>query len=187
MGDEGLDDMRAECERHRDALLELAKIHATIDAPDRMMQADDPGWIGRLRKICLHAVAIAECEIRADVEHVMAPELRAAYRQMAHVWQRLPDERRPVELDGLWWANEANSGMLAKYDHPTGFGLAHSAGWGGFGEGDLGSYVRLTLWVGRLGLGYGIALGYLAQTLGATEDIDSRVSAVLQEAVEGAS
>ena len=187
MGHERVDDMRAECERYREALRDLAKIHAMIDEPGRRIQADEPGWIGRLRKICLHAVAIAECEIRADVEHVMAPELRAAYRQMTYVWKRLPDEHQPVEIDGLWWAKEAKSGMLAKYDHPTGMSLTHSAGWGGFGEGGLGSYTQLAEWLGRLGLGYGIALVYLAQVLSATEHVEPRVSAVMVKALHGAS
>ena len=84
------EEMRAEYESYRDALRELARIHSKIDAPHRIMGEAEPEWIGRLRKICLHAVAITQWEIEADVEHVVAPELRAAYEQMALVWQSLP-------------------------------------------------------------------------------------------------
>lgn len=112
MVDERVDDMRAECERYRDALHDLAKIHVMIDAPRRSMQAGEPDWIGRLRKICHHAVAIAECEIGSDVEHVMAPDLRAAYEQMDYVWKRLPYEHRPVEIDCRTTVNRIKTGQV---------------------------------------------------------------------------
>lgn len=169
-------EMRAECESYRQALRELARIHVKIDAPRRMIGEGEPDWIGRLRKICLHAVAITEWEIEVDVEHVMAPELRAAYEQMAFVWQSLPAEYRMTEFDGDWWANEAKSGMLATYDHPTGMSLTRSAGWGGFGDRDLRSDIQLACWLGRLGFGYGQALVYLAQVLEVPEDIESQIS-----------
>ena len=176
-------EMCAECERYRDALRELAKIHVKIDAPHRRMCLGEPDWIGRLRKICHHVVAIIEWEINADVEHVMAPELRAAYEQMTSVWSYLPDKYRPVEFDGNWWAKEAKSGMLATYDHPTGMSLTYSAGWGGFGDRDLGSDIQLAHWLGRLVFGYGSALVYLAQVLKVSDDVESRVSTVLSEAM----
>lgn len=179
-------EMRAECERYRHALRELAKIHLEIDPPHRRMGVDEPDWIGRLRKICHHVVAITEWEIDADVEHVMAPELRAAYEQMASVWQCLPDELRLAEFDGDWWTKEAKSGMLATYDHPTGMSLTHSAGWGGFGDRDLRSDIQLAQWLVRLGFGYGPALVYLAQVLKVSEDVESQVSAVMVGAIERA-
>ena len=171
--------MRAECESYRDALRELARIHSKIDAPHRIMGEGEPEWIGRLRKICLHAVAITEWEIEADVEHVMAPELRAAYEQMALVWQSLPAEYRMTDLDGEWWAREARSGMLAKYDHPTGMSLTHTAGWGGFGDRNFKSDVELACWLGSLGLGYGQALLYLAQVLKVSDDVELEISRVV--------
>lgn len=177
-------EMRAECERYRKALRELAKIHVTIDAPDRRMRVDEPDWIGRLRKVCHHVVAITEWEIVADVEHVMAPELRAAYEQMASVWQHLPDEYRCPEFDGKWWSKEAKSGMLATYDHPTGLSLGQSAERGGFGERTVASDIQLALWLGPLGFGYGPALIYLAQVLQVSEDVESRVLAVVRGCIE---
>ena len=135
--------------------------------------------------LMLHDLAITDWKIDADVEHVMAPEIRAAYVQMASVWQYLPDELRPAEFDGDWWANEARSGMLATYDHPTGMSLAYSAGWGGFGERDLRSDLQLAQWLGRLGFGYGPALVYLAKVLEVSEDIESCVSTVTSAATDG--
>ena len=73
MNSQGMDDdeaqeLRARCERCRGLLGELARIHLAIDAPTRRMQADEPDWIGRLRKICLHARAIDGWEIGAGVK-----------------------------------------------------------------------------------------------------------------------
>ena len=179
-------EIRAECERYRHALRELAKIHERIDAPQRIMNEGEPDWIGRLRKICLHVVAITEWEIDADVEHVMAPELRAAYEQMAFVWRELPSELRPAEFDGGWWAQEAKSGLLATYDHPTGMSLARPPELGGFGERHLRSDLQLAQWLCGLGSGYGPALVYLAQVLEVSEDVEARVSAVMVGAIERA-
>ncbi len=177
-------EIRAECHRYREALRELAKIHLRIDEPHRTMRVGEPDWIGRLRKICHHVVAITDWEIEADVEHVIAPELRAAYEQMASVWQCLPDECRLPEFDGAWWAKEARSGTLATYDHPTGLSLTYSAGWGGFGDRDWWSDIQLAHWLGRLAFGYGLALVHLAQALRVSEDVESRVSSVLDGALE---
>ena len=172
-------ELRARCERCRALLAALARIHLAIDAPTRRMQADEPDWIGRLRKICLHVRAIDGWEIGAGVEHVMATELRAAYEQMDAVWKHLPATIRLDEIDGGWWAEEARNGMLVTYDHPTPQSLMLPAGRGGFRNGENGmSYARLTVWLGHLGLGYGLALAHLSQMLGDEEDIMSRVTAV---------
>ena len=184
-GSEGIQKLRARCERCRDLLGELTRIHLEIDAPTRRMQADEPNWIARLRKICLHVMAINGWGIGADVEHVMATELRAAYEQMDAVWKRLPATFRLDEMDGGWWAEEARNGMLATYDHPTPQSLMLSPGRGGFSNGENStSYAQLALWLSYLGLGYGLALDYLAQVLGIEEAITSRVTAVLSKFAE---
>ena len=186
MNSQGMDDdeaqeLRARCERCRGLLGELARIHLAIDAPTRRMQADEPDWIGRLRKICLHARAIDGWEIGPGVEHVMATELRAAYVQMDAVWKHLPAMFRLDEMDGGWWAEEASNGMLATYDHPTPLTLMGSVGRGGFRNGDNNmAYAQLAVWLGGLGLGYGLALDYLSQMLGGEGDITSRVTEVLR-------
>ena len=131
-GSEGIQKLRARCERCRDLLSELTRIHLEVDAPTRRRQADEPDWIARLRKICLHVMAISGWEIGADVEHVMATELRAAYEQMDAVWKRLPATFRLDEMGGGWWAEEARNGMLATYDHPTPQSLMLSPGRGVF-------------------------------------------------------
>ena len=41
------------------------------------------------------------------------------------------------------------------------------------------SYLRLAIWLGRLGCGYGLALGYLARVIGTEGDIESRLESVL--------
>ena len=145
-GDKGVDELRARCERCRSLLDELARIHLEIDAPTRKIGADEPDWICRLRKICLHVLAIKGWEIGADVEHVMATELRAAYVQMDSVWKHVPATFRPDEMGGGSWADDARNGMLATYDHPTPQSLALPAGRGGFGNGeDRMSYVQLAV------------------------------------------
>ena len=184
-GDDRVHEFRAQCERCLDVLGELARIHLAIDIPTRRMEVDEPDWIGRLRKICLHVRAINGWEIGADVEHVMATEIRAAYEQMDAVWKHVPATFRLDRIDGGWWAQEARNGMLATYDHPTPLSLMLSAGQGGFSNGENSmSYVQLTAWLVRLGLGYGLALVYLAQVLGFEGDVDSRVAAALHMIAE---
>ena len=132
----------------------LGSTWSSIDAPTRKIEADEPDVICRLRKVCLHVLAMKGWEIGADVEHVMATELRAAYVQMDAVWKRVPGELRVDEMDGGWWAGEARNGVLATYDHPTPQSLILPAGRGGFGSGENGrSYAQLAVWLGRLGLG----------------------------------
>ena len=170
------------CERCHDLLGELTRIHLEVDAPTRRMQADEPDWIARLRKICLHVMAISGWEIGADVEHVMATELRAAYEQMDPVWKRLPATIRLDEIGGGWWAEKAKNGLLATYDHPTPQSLMLGPGHGGFSNGENStSYAPLAVWLGYLGVGYGLSLIHLAQVLGIEEAITSRVTAVISK------
>ena len=170
---------RARCEECRDVLRKLAQIHIDIDVPKRRVAPDEPDWVFHLRKVCLHAVAITKCEVNTDGIHEMTTELRVAYEQMDAVWKCLPNEFRFAE-DGSWWANEAKD-RLAAYNHPTTFSLMFSTlAWGGFDDTEAPeSYLRLAIWLGRLGCGYGLALGYLAKVLGTEVDIDSRLTSVL--------
>ena len=169
---------RARCEEYRDVLRNLARVHIDIDAPRRRIESNEPDWVFRLRKGCLHAVATAKCEVSADGVHVMTTELRAAYEQMDAVWKCLPDEFRFNE-DGSWWANEAKDG-LAAYNHPTTISLALPLAAGGFGDAEApANYLRLAVWLGRLGCGYGLALGYLARVLRTEDNIDSRLESAM--------
>ena len=127
---EPIEVQRARCKRYRDLLRNLARIHIEIDARKRRVGADEPDWFFRMRKVCLHAVAITKCEVCGDGVHVMATELRAAYEQMDAVWKCLPDEFRFKE-DGSWWAKEARGG-LAVYSHPTSLGFGLTVGVGRF-------------------------------------------------------
>lgn len=179
--DESITELRTRCEQFRNLLAELASIHVEVDVPTREMEADERDCIGRLRKICLHVLAINRWEIGVGVEHVMAPELRAAFEQVSTVWKDMPSSLRTDERDVGWWAKEANSGMLATYDHPTPINLMISAGHGGFSTVESGFvYAQLVLWLGSLVLGYGLALIHLAQVLGNEGDVESRVTSVLQ-------
>ena len=173
-----IEGQRARCEEGRDALHNLARIHLEIDAPKRRVRANEPDWVLRLRKVCLHAVAIAKCDISDDGVHVMTTELRAAYEQMDAVWKCLPDEFR-FDEDRSWWAGEAKD-RLAEYNHPTPFSLALSLAAGGFANAEAPEgYLRVAVWLGRLACGYALALAYLARVLGAKGDIDSRLKSAL--------
>ena len=98
---------------------------------------------------------------------------------MDAVWKCLPDEFR-FDEDESWWSSEARDG-LAEYNHPTPFSLALSLAAGGFGDADAPeSYLRLAIWLGRFGCGYGLALAYLARVLGTEGDIDSRLTSALR-------
>ena len=177
---EPIEVQRALCEEYRDLLRNLARIHVEIDARKRRVGADEPDWVFRLRKVCLHAVAITRCEVNADGVHVMTTDLRAAYEQMDAVWKCLPDEFRFNE-DHSWWANEAKDG-LATYNHPTSVSLALPLAAGGFGDADAPeSYAQLAVWLGQLGCAYGLALGYLARVLGTDGAFDSRLTEILSD------
>lgn len=168
------------CQEYRDMLRELTRIHVEIDAPQRRPRADEPDWILRLGKVCLHAVAICRWGDSVDDAHVIATELRAAYGQMDPIWKCVPSEFRIDGIDPNWWADEARNGLLAAYDHPTPLSLAFQLAEGGFGDGDNPkSHLQFAVWLGELGIGYGLALGYLAQVLRAGADIDARLAAVL--------
>ena len=171
------DELSTQCERCVRLLDELFRVHLEIDAPARKTEEDEPDWILRLRKVGLHVLAMKGWEIGADVEQVMASELRAAYVQMGAVWEHLPEEYRLDTMNVDWWANEARNGVLATYDHPTPQSLLLPAGAGGFGTGEDGrSYAQLAVWLGRLGLGYGLALAFLAQVLGVEGEVVPRVA-----------
>ena len=175
---EPIEVQRNRCRRCRDALRDLTRIHVEIDTPSRTVGTNEPDWVFRLRKVCLHAVAITRCEINVDGVHVITTELRAAYEQMDAVSKRLPDECR-FAADGTWWSNEARDG-LAAFNHPTMLSLALSLASGGFAEAeDPRSYLQLAVWLGRLGCGYGLALVHLAGVLGTEVDIDSRLATIL--------
>ena len=178
---EGVERQRIRCAKHQDLLRDLARIHVRIDTPDRPIRADDPDWIPHLRKVCLHAVAISACEVDVDGVHAMAPELRAAYRQMAGVWPHVPREHGFEESCRDWWAEEARTGLLATYDHPTPLSLSLPLASGGFGDsGNPWNYVQLMVWLGRLGLGYGLALAHLARVLGAAGGVESQLGELLE-------
>ena len=174
-----IEDQRDRCLECRDMLRDLARIHIEIDAPRRVVGADEPEWVLRLRKVCLHAVAITKCEVNVDGVHVITTELRAAYQQMDAVWKCLPREFR-FDEDGGWWSDQANR-ELAAYNHPTMLGLGLPLADGGFANENPLSYLKLGVWLGRLGCGYGLALAYLARVLDTEGEIDSRLLAVIAD------
>lgn len=183
--DLGITELRTRCVLIRNLLTEIADIHLEIDTPDRVMGADEPDWIGRLRKICLHVSAIGCWEIGVDVEHVMAPDIRAGYQQISAVWNCMPPEVRLEGMDGDLWNDEARNGILATYDHPTPQSLGLPAGRGGFSvDENWLVYAQIISWLGDLALGYGLAVGHLSRILGRGLDIDSRITSVLQRMAE---
>lgn len=174
---EPIEVQRARCEESRDVLRHLVRLHVEIDAPRRQLAANEPEWICRLRKVCLHAVAITSCDVSVDGMHVMTTELRVAYGQMDAVWECLPNDFRFKE-DRSWWVDEAK-GRLAEFNHPTIMTLALSLAWGGFADADAPqSYLRLAVWLGRLACGYARSLAYLARVLGTEGNIDARLESV---------
>ena len=183
--------LRAECKRNRDKLRELSRIHLSIDEPSRSIGTDESDWICRLRKICLHARAIDGWEIDdIDIVHVMAPELRAAYVQMDAVWKCIPPKFKRKHgldiMDSDYWANEARSGMLATYDHPTPLALALlQARRGNLLSGEAWqSYTQLAIWLGFLGLGYGSALVYLAEVLDVGGEVVTDLTAAMMQGLD---
>ena len=183
-----LEDVVSQCERYRNMLRTLVRIHLEIDPPTREIESDEPDWIFRLRKVCLHSMAINRWNIDIDSLHMIATEIRATYVQIDTVWKCMPEKFRLDEMDYDWWYNEARSGILATFDHPTPISLVMSAKLGGFGrDDDRGLYMQLTLWLIRLGLGYGLALSYLTEVLDADESVTARITEVVNMVSAGGS
>lgn len=178
--DSGVAEIRTRCGQFRDLLTEVADIHLEVNTTTRIIEADESDWICRLWKIYLHARAIERWEIGVGVEHVMAPEIRAAYRQMSAVWKCLPPEARLEGVGSDLWSEEARKGMLATYDHPTPFILMTSAGYGGFSvDENWLVYARIILWLGHLLTGYVLAIDHLSKTLDSGVDVESRMTSVM--------
>ena len=79
--------------------------------------------------------------------------------------------------------------MLATYDHPTPFSLVLlrlRAGRGGLHSGGEAwkVYTWLVLWLGFLGLGYGMALAYLAEVLGVRGKVVSRLETAIAHGLD---
>ncbi|MCQ3805313.1 MAG: hypothetical protein KTV45_14655 [Acidimicrobiia bacterium] len=114
---------------------ELARIHLTVDIPTRVMQTSEPDWVGRLRRVLFHVRAVNYWEVTIDAAHVIAPEIRVAYEQLDAMWEHLPKEQCPTQIDFDWWGKEASDDVLAAYTHPTPARLALPTESGGLSEG----------------------------------------------------
>ncbi len=167
------------CEMQRGVLAKLFDIHR--DILSRGTAAGQRYWVHRLEKVGCHAIAIAKQEVDRDAAHVIATEVRAAYVQLAEIWDGIPREIRIDAIESRWWSDEARNGVLAQYDHPSSFSLIWSAERGGLSNGDdRVLYLQLGLWIGHLVLGYGCGIAYLAQVMNV--DVEQRLAAVIAEA-----
>ena len=120
---------RTMCEMQRGVLAKLFGIHK--DTLSRGTAAGERDWVRCLEKVGCHAIAIAKREIDSDAAHAIATEVRAAYVQLAEIWEGIPRELKIDEIDSHWWSNEAQNRVLAQYDHPSSFSVLWSAENGG--------------------------------------------------------
>lgn len=166
------------CEVQRDLLAELFGIHR--DILSRGAAVGERDWIRRLEKVGCHAIAIAKREIDLDAAHVIATEVRAAYVQLAEIWEGIPRELKIDEITADWWSDEARNGVLAQYDHPSSFSVLWSVENGGLSNGDdRVLYLQVGCWMGYLGLGYGCGIAYLAQVMNV--DVEQRLVEIVAD------
>ena len=162
------------CESCQEHLRLLLSVHFKIDFPTRQTNPEDPEWIFRMRKISFHIQAIVGWNVDVDSLHAMATEIRAIFVQLEAVWKYMPSELRVTDVREENWVDEARSGILATYDHPTTFTLASSVQGGGFDDGDdPAPFLRLASWMISIGVGYGLALKHLSHVLGCQDEIDT--------------
>lgn len=162
---------RTMCEMQRGVLAKLFGIHR--DILSRGTAAGEHDWVRRLEKVGCHAIAIAKREVDRDAVHMIATEVKAAYVQLAEIWEDIPRELKIDEIDSHWWSDEAQNGVLAQFDHPSSFSVN-----GGLGNGDdRVLYLQLGCWMGYLGLGYGCGIPYLAQVMNV--DVEQRLAAIM--------
>ena len=142
---EGLEQQRIRCGELRDVLRDFAHVHVRIDTPDRAISVDTPDWMLRLRKMCLHVLAISECNVDVEGVHSMATELRAAYRQMHAVWPCVPAEHRMVEIGcGIGGTMRQETGCWRGTTIPTPVSLMFPLRDGGFDKGWRCNKLRAT-------------------------------------------
>lgn len=167
---------RTMCETQCGVLAELFAIHKDISSLGT--SAGERDWFRRLDKVGCHAIAIAKREIDSDAAHVIATEVRAAYVQLAEIWEHIPPELTIDEIAAACWSDEARNGVLAQFDHPSSFSVLWSAENGGLRRGDdRVLYLQLGCWLGNLGLGYGCGIAHLAQVMNV--DVEQRLAAAI--------
>lgn len=171
-GSKGVNSWQTTFEIDRDQLRKLARIHLTIDKPIRRIERDEPEWVFRLRKICLHVSAIIDWGINDEgIEHIIATEIRAAFRQMEVVWKHVPVELLPDNIEDFEIVDKESKTILSRFDHPTPQSLLLLSHHGGLRKGKNGlGYLWLSAQIANLVLIYGFALILLAQELGADEE-----------------
>ena len=171
-GSKGVNSWHTTFETGRDQLRKLARIHLTIDKPTRRIEKDEPAWVFRLRKICLHVSAIIDLAINDEgIEHIIASEIRAAFRQMEVVWKHVPEELLPDHTEDFEIVDKESKVIMSRFDHPTPQSLLLFSHHGGLRKGNNGQgCLWLSAQMMQLALTYGFALILLAQELGADEE-----------------
>ena len=158
--------LHSACERYIGYLSDLRSLHLEIDPPERIATISDPGCVFRLRKVCLHVGAIISWEISIDILHVMAPDIRAAGKQLNSIVLEFYEGDEGVEPNKIPRHWEENDKLLAGYSHPTAISLMLGRDVSGFGKADtiLCLYKIYTLLAGLV-CDYGIGVYMVSETL----------------------
>ena len=157
----------AACERQIGYLRDLTSIHLTFDPIDRMVDDSEPEDRLRLRKTLLHVLAVTSWGVDTEVLHVMAPEIRAAKKQLEPVFSKHLDESNDgVDKAGENKLQSQMEKLLEPFAHPTPMVLISGRDQGGLGQADdIVCLYQLFTILSTLIIEYGLCLGIVVKEL----------------------
>ena len=120
-GRETLKQLAEACDRQLEALRETRKMHEDILGPLDTETGEESDSQLRLRKVYCHVIAITSWQMDRWIFHVMAPDIRAALKQLRHLVRELDE---PGEEQKTSRHFDKLDAQLATLTHPTTLNLA---------------------------------------------------------------
>ena len=120
-GREILKKLAEACDRQLEALRDTRKMHEDLLGPLDTEPGEESDSQLRLRKVYCHVIAITSWQMDRWIFHVMAPDIRAALKQLRHLVRELD---RPGEEQKTSRHFDKLDTQLATLTHPTSVNLA---------------------------------------------------------------
>ena len=160
--------LRAACERTMRRLAELSSIHLALDGPETEIGEANLSLQLRLRKACLHLLAITSWPVSPEALHIAGPEIRAAREQLDLIAKERRSEGRAssgLSHPGAGVKHEMR--LLDALSHPTPIILIQDLHLGGLGGSAPNAWLeRLYILLGALVVEFGVALAELGDSMG---------------------
>ena len=160
-----------QCERCIECLNNVIAFHLDIDPPDRIIEADGDEYFYRLRKALLHVSAITGWQIKSELLHVIAPEIRCANKQLEKVLMRMPEsfpvtalgDKEGLAAEQIRQRGKALREIVSGFVHPTPQRLLLPIERGGFYETREVPSLAFIVWMLMdLTLNYTVSVAFLS-------------------------